>query len=152
MLKKIPIFICSIFLIIMTFITTINVLLRYAFNFSFAWAPELTRYLFIWVSFLGATYVLTQKKHLTMDALLQRLSIKVREFIEVFHSIIIIFFLTAIVIFGFRMAKISSNVTSPAMQISMVYIYLALPISSLIMLGYIIREMLTKKDLLRRKK
>ena len=46
-----------------------NVVSRYVFNYSFIWVEELSRYMMIWVGFLGAGLVLRVGAHIAVDVL-----------------------------------------------------------------------------------
>ncbi|MCR5867902.1 MAG: TRAP transporter small permease [Aquincola tertiaricarbonis] len=50
-----------------------NVVLRYAFNSGITVSEELSRWLFIWLTFLGAVVALHEHRHLGTDMLLARL-------------------------------------------------------------------------------
>ena len=51
----------------MALLVIANVIARYAFNHSFVWAEELSRYMMIWVGFLGSGLVLRIGAHLAVD-------------------------------------------------------------------------------------
>lgn len=44
-----------------------NVVLRYAFNSGITWSEEMSRFLFVWMVFLGAIAALKDNMHLGMD-------------------------------------------------------------------------------------
>ena len=50
-----------------------NVVLRYAFNSGIAVSEELSRWLFVWLTFLGAIVALKEHGHLGTDMLVSRL-------------------------------------------------------------------------------
>jgi len=50
-----------------------NVVLRYAFNSGIAVSEELSRWLFVWLTFLGAIVALREHGHLGTEALVSRL-------------------------------------------------------------------------------
>lgn len=50
-----------------------NVVLRYAFNSGIAVSEELSRWLFVWMTFLGAVVALKEHAHLGTDLLVSRL-------------------------------------------------------------------------------
>ncbi|KRB93504.1 TRAP transporter small permease [Noviherbaspirillum sp. Root189] len=50
-----------------------NVVLRYLFNSGIAFSEELSRWLFVWVTFLGAVVALHERGHLGTDFLTGRL-------------------------------------------------------------------------------
>ena len=44
-----------------------NVVMRYAFNSGFTLSEELSRWLFVWMTFLGAVVALNERGHLGTD-------------------------------------------------------------------------------------
>lgn len=55
-----------------------NVVLRYAFNSGISLSDELSRWLFVWLTFMGATVALNERAHLGTDMLVGRLGPKGR--------------------------------------------------------------------------
>ena len=52
-----------------------NVVLRYGFNDGIISSEELSRFLFIWITFLGAVVALRERAHLGVDMLVSRLPV-----------------------------------------------------------------------------
>jgi TRAP-type C4-dicarboxylate transport system permease small subunit len=50
-----------------------NVVLRYGFNSGITVSEELSRWLFVWMVFLGAIVAMRRRAHLGMDSLVERL-------------------------------------------------------------------------------
>ena len=50
-----------------------NVVLRYVFDTGIAVSEELSRWIFVWVTFLGAIVAMREHAHLGTDALVARL-------------------------------------------------------------------------------
>jgi TRAP-type transport system small permease protein len=50
-----------------------NVVLRYAFNSGISICEELSRMLFVWMTFIGAVVAVAEGTHLGMDSVIQRL-------------------------------------------------------------------------------
>ena len=61
-------------LTVMTLISFMQVVARYAFNYSFVWALELVTYLFAWLIFLGISYGVRIGSHIGVDALVRTLA------------------------------------------------------------------------------
>src|SRR4051812_16808608 len=57
----------------MTLVAFGQVIARYAFNYSFTWALELTTTLFAWLIFLGIPYGVRVGSHIGVDALVKAL-------------------------------------------------------------------------------
>ncbi|UUZ66480.1 TRAP transporter small permease (plasmid) [Polaromonas sp. P1-6] len=60
-------------LAIMVVLVLGNVILRYGFNSGIAASEDITRFLFIWMTFIGAIIGVKEKAHLGMDAVIQLL-------------------------------------------------------------------------------
>src|SRR5688572_11872475 len=52
-----------------------NVVLRYGFNTGITVSEELSRWLFVWMTFLGALVALRRHEHLGTDSLVSRLPV-----------------------------------------------------------------------------
>ena len=66
-------FLCVLALAVMVVLVFGNVVLRYAFNSNIAVSDELSRWLFVWLTFLGAIVALKENGHLGTDVLISRL-------------------------------------------------------------------------------
>lgn len=62
-------------LTIMTVLVFGNVVLRYVFNSGIGISEEVSRYLFVWLTFLGAVIGMHERTHLGMESLVQRLPV-----------------------------------------------------------------------------
>lgn len=60
-------------LAIMTFLVFLNVVLRYAANSGITLSEELSRILFVWLTFLGAVLALGRNEHVAMNAFIDKL-------------------------------------------------------------------------------
>lgn len=64
---------CALALALMALMVFGNVVLRYAFNSGITVSEELSRWLFVWLTFLGAVVALKEHGHLGTDMLVSRL-------------------------------------------------------------------------------
>ena len=58
----------------MTIMSSIQVVARYVFNYSFVWALELVTMMFAWLIFLGISYGVRVGSHIGVDALVRSLA------------------------------------------------------------------------------
>ncbi len=63
----------ALFLAIMVVLVFGNVVLRYGFNSGITVSEEVSRWLFVWLTFLGAIVALHEHGHLGTDMLVSRL-------------------------------------------------------------------------------
>ena len=131
---KIETFLLSLFTLTLVVVIFIEVICRYLLFISTAWAEELARYLFVWLTYIGSAYALSEGGHIEIDVFKQLLvnvkSIKNKERVIQFLEIIslistMIFLLMFCYLFWDYMLKIwVTNQTSPTMHIPMGLVYL----------------------------
>jgi TRAP-type transport system small permease protein len=69
-LLKFLMFICMVAMVFMVFG---NVFMRYAFNSGITVSEELARFMFVWMTFIGAIVAMREHAHLGVDTLVRRL-------------------------------------------------------------------------------
>jgi TRAP-type C4-dicarboxylate transport system permease small subunit len=72
------VFVMVVCLALMVLMVFGNVVLRYGFNSGITVSEELSRWLFVWMIFLGAVVALRNRAHLGTDALTARLPLPLR--------------------------------------------------------------------------
>ena len=63
----------ALFLAVMVVLVFSNVVLRYVFNSGITVSEEVSRWLFVWLTFLGAIVAMREHGHLGVDSLVKRL-------------------------------------------------------------------------------
>ncbi len=66
-------FVIALCLVVMVVLVFGNVVLRYAFNSGITVSEELSRWLFVWLTFIGAIVAVRDRAHLGMDSIVSRL-------------------------------------------------------------------------------
>lgn len=66
-------YVIALFLAVMVVLVFGNVVLRYGFNSGIVLSEELSRWLFVWMTFLGAVVALHEGGHLGTEVLIKRL-------------------------------------------------------------------------------
>ena len=66
-----------------------NVIMRYFFNSSLTWAEEVSRFLFIWLIFLGSIIAFKDNEHLGVDTLVNKLTPRGKKILYVVNCLII---------------------------------------------------------------
>ena len=85
----------------------LQVVARYVFNSPFTWSEELSRYLFIWLSFLGAWWAWIRREHLGIDALPHALPVHLRRILMRFIEATVLVFALASMVYGQRILQVS---------------------------------------------
>jgi TRAP-type C4-dicarboxylate transport system permease small subunit len=119
---------------VMACVVFVEVLFRYALMLPLFWTEEFARYCLVWSSLLGAGVALKRGEHIAVTFLVDRIPGGMRPQAALLVSIFVALFLIAILWGGVHLVLLTRHQLSPAMRIPMAWPYLAIPISSLIML------------------
>jgi TRAP-type C4-dicarboxylate transport system permease small subunit len=104
-----------------------NVALRFLTDNSILWVEELSRYLMIWLTFIGAGLVLRYGGHIGIENLQENLPTHARLIRGIVFVLMLAFFVFMFVV-GVRYAAFTWGQTTPVMQIPVGAVYLAMPI------------------------
>jgi TRAP-type transport system small permease protein len=100
-----------------------NVVMRYGFNSGITLSEELSRWLFVWMTFLGAVIALHERAHLGTDTLISRLPV-VGQKICFGLSHVLMLYVTGLIFSGsLHQTRINWESTSAVMETSMGYFY-----------------------------
>lgn len=100
-----------------------NVVMRYAFNSGLTLSEELSRWLFVWLTFMGAVVALHERAHLGTDALVSRLP-RAGQKLCLAASLLLMLYMCWLMFDGaLQQVKINWDSTSAVMETSMGYFY-----------------------------
>jgi TRAP-type transport system small permease protein len=107
----------------MVFMVFGNVVLRYGFNTGIVVSEEMSRYLFVWLTFIGAVVTFRENAHMGVETLVRQFPASGR-LICMVASNVIIFFCSAVFFWGTWMqAPINASMTAPVTGLSMIWVY-----------------------------
>lgn len=112
--------ICLALMVVMVFG---NVVLRYGFNSGITVSEELSRWLFVWMTFLGAVVALNRRAHLGTDALLSRLPLLGRKICFVVAQLLMLAMCWLMFRGTWQQTVINLQTTSAVMEASMAWLY-----------------------------
>jgi TRAP-type C4-dicarboxylate transport system permease small subunit len=108
---------------VMAIMVFVNVVLRYAFNSGLNVSEELSRYFFVWVTFVGAVVAFREHGHLGVETLVAHFGRKGRIICMILSNIIIIA-CSAIFFWGtWKQYPINASMTAPVTGLSMAAVY-----------------------------
>ena len=116
----------------MVIVTTLQVVFRVFFN-ALTWSEELSRYLLVWGTFFGATLAYKRGNHIAVTFMVDLLPGRVRTAFRILSYVLSMVFFVIIAVQGFKMIQMQVFQISPAMSLPMKHVYLAIPLSLLIM-------------------
>jgi len=110
-------------LVAMVFMVFGNVVLRYAFNSGILVSEEMSRYCFIWLTYIGAMIAMRERGHLGVDTLVRRLPRSGKK-VCLFISEALMLFCNLLFVLGtWKMHDLQVTNVSPVVGISMIWVY-----------------------------
>lgn len=113
----------ALMLLIMVVLVFGNVVLRYAFNSGITVSEELSRWLFVWMTFLGAVIALKEHGHLGSDMLISRLPPLGKRAAMVSGHCLMLYITWLLFSGSLEQAKINLGVDAPVMGASVAIFY-----------------------------
>ena len=122
--------ICGVLIVLMigamVVITTAQIICRVWFT-ALSWSEEVTRFLLIWSTFLGATCVYRRGGNIAITAVQDLFPERVRKVLRILVHFICFFLFAALLYYGVKYCNKQVR-TAAALPIKMKYIYMCLPI------------------------
>ena len=144
------------FLVVLMAVAVVNVLwqvfTRFVLSDPSAFTDELARYLLVWVGLFGAAYASGKRAHLAIDLLRTRLTGRAVHWHGILIGVIIFAFATLVMLVGgVRLVSLSFLLgqTSPALELPLGVVYLALPASGALIAFYFALFIVERTRLLR---
>ncbi|RBP91480.1 TRAP-type C4-dicarboxylate transport system permease small subunit [Cytobacillus firmus] len=118
-----------------------NVVLRYVFNSGLTWSEEMSRYLFVWMVFLGAIAALKDKMHLGVDIVVNSLPKGLQKAAFLISNAVVLYLLWLVLEGSWKMTLLNMNSTGPATGMPLSYLYGIGIVSSIWMMILIIASL-----------
>ena len=130
-------------LIFMMMSITVDVLRRYFLHEAFVWTTQISEYGLVYITFLGAAWLLKKEGHVHMETVIEMLSKRGQAFLGIISSIVgmvVAFFFTW---YGMTVAvdHLRRGIYEPTiLQLPVGYVLVIIPIGSLLLLIQFIRR------------
>lgn len=115
---------------VMTIIVFLQVVYRYVLVQPLHWSEEMARYLFVWLSILGATLAVQKRGHFGLDIFYRMLPDRGRRVLEFVLHLLMGTVIFVILVQGILLVQKTIPQESPAMGISMGWAYACLPVGA----------------------
>lgn len=110
-----------------------GVISRYVFNAPLIWSDDLARFLFLWLSMLGAVVALHRGEHMRLSVFVARVSPATRACLEAIASLIVVLFLLLLLLPGYKELDMQRIVIIDSLGISDSFRVLAIVSGTLLM-------------------
>ncbi|HLR68266.1 MAG TPA: TRAP transporter small permease [Virgibacillus sp.] len=127
----------TVFLSLMTIIMLVQIIGRFVFNSGIVWTDEISRYLMVWLVFLGAAVATRDWSHISVSVLEEN-SKTMKKILPPIQKIFMLIYTVVVIKFGYDILDIVANQASPNAGISMAIVYSVFPLSCIIMVIHLI--------------
>ena len=112
--------VCMVAMVIMVFG---NVVLRYGFNSGIDISDEMSRYSFIWLTYIGAMVAMREKGHLGVDTLVKHLGIGGKKLCLFLSEALMLGCNVLFFVGTWKMHELQVSNVSPVVGLSMIWVY-----------------------------
>lgn len=119
-------------LVAMTVVVTSQILMRYVMNSPLPWGEELTRYLFMYLVFLGSAWGIRYSVHVSIDSVVRMLPDHLEKIANLVARLLIGLFLAALLYYGAVLSLENMSQKSPALGLPIGLVYAAIPVGAII--------------------
>ena len=127
-------------LLVLVGVSFLQVVFRFFFT-ALTWSEELSSFLLVWVSLLGMAVGFKRGSHIAVTFLVEKVSSSVRKWLQVFIALLGLAFFGIVVYFGWVMMNTEATQVTPAMGLSMRWIYLMYPVTGAVTVLHILDSM-----------
>lgn len=130
-------------LVLMVFIVTLQVILRFFFDYSLIWAEELTRYVMLYQIWVGAALAVKEDAHLRITSFKDRMSKKGQAIVEIIVIVLWAVFAVFLTIKSGQLVSILfvRGQVSAAMRLPMGYAYASVTVGCALMTLRLIQKL-----------
>ena len=131
-------------LAVMTVLVFLTVIYRYFLLAPISWGEELSRFLFIAVSMLGAAIAMKDRAHFTITLLSRRFAPLFRTYLELAIALATTVLFGIVIREGWGLVMLNRNQESPALGVPMSVPYVAVPMGAMLMLIFLWLDLILK--------
>jgi TRAP-type C4-dicarboxylate transport system permease small subunit len=106
---------------------------RYVLDDAPSWTEEVARFLVVYITMVGTAVIIRNDGHITVNVLVSALPERVRVWVFWVRDAIVLAAAGILIWYGYGLALIGGHRRTPALEISMYWPFIAIPISGILM-------------------
>jgi TRAP-type C4-dicarboxylate transport system permease small subunit len=130
----------------MAVLVLMQVMLRYGFKSPLVWVEEVSIFLMIWMTFVGAGVALRRGGHVAMTILIERMPLWLARALWHVSQAAILAFVVILAWQGWLLALAVERQRSPALELSMLWPYMVMPLGAAFIASQIVAATLDFDD------
>ncbi|WP_303974188.1 TRAP transporter small permease [Streptococcus merionis] len=139
-------FICSVVFVVMILVVLYQIFVRTVLGNPNTVTEEFVKFSLVWLSLLASAYVVGKRSHLSVSLLSDHLNPQKQRILDTVVQILFVLFAAVVMIFGgFKAVSVTMGQLSPSLGIPMGLIYLAVPVSGILILVYSLLNLIQGK-------
>src|SRR5699024_177831 len=132
----------SILFVVMLIVLMAQTLSHQGLGTPLMWSEQLGKLLLLYAGYIGVVASIKDNSHVSIDIILTRLPKNVRKWVERFNQLIVLAALIAVFIISIPIVQNQAHLKIVSLNISMFYLYMALPILTLLMIYRMIERII----------
>ena len=117
----------------MLVVITLQIVFRVFFH-ALPWSEELSRYLLVWTTFLGATMAYRHGAHIAVTFLVESLPVPLRRLVRIAGILASLTFFATAMLFAMRYMQLQSFQVTASLRLPMPYVYAVMPAAFAVMI------------------
>lgn len=106
----------SVMFLFIVALTLVQVFYRYVLNDALSWSSELTKIVFVWMTFLGSAVAVQRRRHMRIDTIIGLLPERVQVIVDIIVFILIAVFLVVLSYHGIELVGRTSRLLTGALR------------------------------------
>lgn len=144
----------SVFLFLtMLLVITTQIVSRYFLSIAIPWTEELSRWLYIYIVFVGGSEAISRRDHIAVDILQNRLSERPKLVLDAIIHIVFAAVCLVVIYYGWTFTERMDRLSSVTMDVKMSALYAAVPFGfTLVFIKSVINALMSVSDIIQLQK
>jgi TRAP-type transport system small permease protein len=125
----------TVVLCALVFTVGANVFGRFVLNYSLPWADELSRYLFIWLIFVGAALAYFRGEHISVEFLVNKLPRRGIHALHLLRDLVVLGLLALLLRGAVPIIQATMGDRSALLGVPLWWVYLSVPVAAVLMVA-----------------
>nr|WP_163504387.1 TRAP transporter small permease [Halomonas socia] len=120
---------------------TLQIVSRVLFS-AVGWTEEVSRFLLIWITFLGSTLAFLRGRHIAVTFVVEALPRCLQRLARIAALLVVLGFMVSLLVIGYQYMHAQSFQRSASLRLSMTYVYAVIPIAAGLMSWYALVDLI----------
>lgn len=117
----------SMVLVVILVVISMQIIMRYVFNHPLLWSEELSRYLYVWIAWIGCAFCVGTRSHISVPVLLDSLPLQVQRVLAVVGNLAVLGALCYLIPHALSYALGQKAFMASTIPARRIWLYIALP-------------------------